>query len=117
MFHDFIFFPNHLYRALLRKQLIPFKPQDKGSVKGQNGGPDQNSSQPKILRFTSLPSSNELKIGQPTLIVQQAVSVPGTQTPAELITNPSSRKRSHLDNVTGRAYKHFYRYDLLQVGI
>ena len=92
----------YLYRALLRKQLIPFKPQDKGSVKGQNGGPDQNSSQPKILRFTSLPSSNELKIGQPTLIVQQAVSVPGTQTPAELITNPSSRKRSHLDNVTGR---------------
>ena len=102
-----------LYRALLRKQLIPFKPQDKGSVKGQNGGPDQNSSQqPKILRFTSLPSSNELKIGQPTLIVQQAVSVPGSQTPAELITNPSSRKRSHLDNVTGRAYKHFNRHDL-----
>ena len=98
LFHDFIFFPNHLYRALLRKQLIPFKPQDKGSVKGQNGGPDQNSSQPKILRFTSLPSSNELKIGQPTLIVQQAVSAP-----ADLITNPSSRKRSHLDNVTGRA--------------
>ena len=92
----------YLYRALLRKQLIPFKPQDKGSVKSQNHGPDQNSSQPKILRFTSLPSSNELKIGQPTLIVQQAV-VPGSQQPAELITQPSSRKRSHLDNVTGRA--------------
>ena len=101
MFHV-SYFSNHLlYRALLRKQLIPFKPQDKGSVKGQNG-PDQNSSQPKILRFTSLPSSNELKIGQPTLIVQQAV-VLCSQQQAELITQPSSRKRSHLDNVTGRA--------------
>ena len=48
----------HLYRAYLRNQLIPFKPQDKGYVKDQNGDPDQNSSHLK--------------------------------------------KRSHLDNVTGR---------------
>ena len=96
----------------MRKQLIPFKPQVSSNIK--NGGQDQTSAPPKILRFASLPNelkfgqNAELKFGQSTTTVQRSAEIHvsvknGGQDQTETTENSSRRKRSYMDN-SGRAY-------------
>ena len=91
-------------RALLRKQLIPFKPSN-GEKTLKTNNPDQNSA-PKILRFASLPGQNELHIGRVATSTTSA-SNPSSAIDQSLDKIASSRKRTResLENSAGRILK------------
>ena len=78
--------------ALLQKQLIRFKPLD------QNNCINLKPTRPKILRFTTLPFTHNMKVGQSTSTEHQGTREPDVSSPAGLTTKPFSLKRPRRDN-------------------